>query len=96
MQITVKAVDFQLDKKQAELIDKKLKRISYAEDLITDLNVSVKHEKEYKVEATFNFKWGNSSHVSGEGKEFQEALNIMMDILDNKVKKEKDKYQEKL
>lgn len=96
MQITVKAVDFSLDKKQQELVDKKLKRISYAEELITDLSISIKHERDYKVDATFNFKWGNSSHVSGEGKEFQEALNIMMDILDNKVKKEKDKYQEKV
>ena len=73
----------------------KMKRIAYAEDLIVDLIISVKHDKEYKVEATVNFRWGAQAHVSGEGRDFSEALNIMMDVLDNKIKKEKDKVQEK-
>jgi len=42
-----------------------------------------------------NFRWGAQAHVSGEGRDFAEALNIMMDVLDNKIKKEKDKIQEK-
>ncbi|MFC2331336.1 MAG: HPF/RaiA family ribosome-associated protein [Treponema sp.] len=95
MTTSIKAVDFTLDQKQSDLIATKMKRIAYAEDLIVDLIISVKHDKEYKVEATVNFRWGAQAHVSGEGRDFSEALNIMMDVLDNKIKKEKDKVQEK-
>lgn len=95
MMTTIKAVDFTFDEKQSDLIHSKIKRIAYAEDLIVDLHISVRHGKDFKAEATVNFRWGAQAHVSGEGRDFQEALNIMMDVLDNKIKKEKDKVQEK-
>ncbi|MGP1459003.1 MAG: HPF/RaiA family ribosome-associated protein [Treponema sp.] len=95
MTTSIKAVDFTFDQKQSDLINAKIKRISYAEDLIVDLLVSVRHSKEFKAEATVNFRWGAQAHVSGEGRDFAEALNIMMDVLDNKIRKEKDKVQEK-
>ena len=71
-------------------IDKK-----YAEDLIVDLIVKVKHDKAYVFDANVNFKWGTQAHVSGEDFDFGAALNKMMDVLDTKIKKEKDKVQEK-
>ena len=52
-------------------------------------------EQEYDIEATANFKWGVQAHVSGKDEDFTAAVNKMMDVLDNKVKKEKDKVQEK-
>ena len=77
------------------MIDKKLERISYADDLIVDLLLKIKHDKTYIFDTTVNFKWGTQAHVSGEDFEFAAALNKMMDILDNKIKKEKDKVQER-
>lgn len=95
MDTSINAVGFTLDKKQSDMIDSKLKRISYAEDLIVNLTIKIKHEKEYAIDATVNFKWGTQAHVSGEDYDFSAALNKMADILDNKIKKEKDKIQEK-
>lgn len=92
---TVTPIGFELDKKQTEMIDTKLKRISYAEDLIVDLIMRVKRSKEYSFDVTVNFKWGNQAHVAGDDYDFGAALNKVMDVLDNKVKKEKDKVQEK-
>ncbi|WP_147613737.1 HPF/RaiA family ribosome-associated protein [Treponema pectinovorum] len=89
------SASFELEKKQSELIEKKLERIKYADDLIVDLSVRVKREKEYIFEATANFRWGAQAHVSGKDFDFAAALNKMMDILDVKIKKEKDKIQEK-
>ena len=86
---------FALEQKQSEMIEKKLERIKYAEDLIVDLTIRVKHEKEYDFEATANFRWGTQAHVSGKDFDFGAALNKMMDTLDVKIKKEKDKVQEK-
>lgn len=89
----VTAVGFDLEEKQSEMIEKKLERVKYADDLIVDLIVKIKHEKAYVFDTTVNFRWGASAHVSGEDFDFGAALNKMMDVLDNKVKKEKDKIQ---
>ena len=95
MTTSVNAVGFTLDQKQSDMIDSKLKRISYAEDLIVDLMLKVKHDKAYSFDTTLNFKWGTQAHVTREDYDFRAALNKMMDVLDNKIKKEKDKIQEK-
>lgn len=91
----VSAVGFVLEEKQTEMVNKKLERIKYAEDLIVDLIIKIKHDKAYVFDATANFKWGAQAHVKSDDYDFAAALNKMMDVLDVKVKKEKDKIQEK-
>lgn len=91
----INAVGFTLTQEKSDLIDTKLKRIAYADDLIVDLIFHIKHEKNFSVEATANFKWGVQAHVAAEDFEFAVALNKMMDVLDMKIKKEKDKVQGK-
>ncbi len=95
MTTNVTAVGFEIEQKQSEMIEKKLKRIGYAEDLIIDLILKVKFDKSYVFDITVNFRWGAQAHVSGEDFDFAAALNKVMDVLDNKIKKEKDKVQEK-
>ncbi len=95
MNINVNAIKFTMDDEQREFIDKKLQRIKYAEDLITDITVSVKLDKKFLSESTVNFRWGGNAHVSAEDYDFQACVNKMMDVLDQKVKKEKDKIQER-
>ena len=92
---SISAVGFELEQKQSEMIEKKIERVKYAEDLIVDLILKVKHDKAYVFDTTVNFRWGAQAHVSGEDFDFGAALNKMMDVLDTKVKKEKDKIQEK-
>jgi putative sigma-54 modulation protein len=92
---SINAVGFTLDSKQSEMINSKIKRIAYADDLIVDLLIKVKNDNGYTFDATVNFKWGTTAHVDGKDFDFGAALNKMMDVLDNKVKKEKDKKQEK-
>lgn len=95
MTTSINAVGFTLDQKQSEMIDSKLKRIAYADELIIDLIMKIKHDKAYSFDTTVNFRWGTQAHVTGEDYDFGAALNKMMDVLDNKVKKEKDKIQGK-
>ncbi|WP_191017739.1 HPF/RaiA family ribosome-associated protein [Treponema zioleckii] len=92
---TILPVGFELEQKQSEMIEKKLERVKYAEDLIVDLIVRVKHDKAYVFDTTVNFRWGAQAHVTGEDFDFGASLNKMMDVLDTKIKKEKDKIQEK-
>lgn len=95
MKTSTTAVGFTFDKDQTDLINKKLERIKYADDLIVDLLLRVKEDKKYFFECTVNFRWGTVGHVSTDDYEFASGLNKLIDILDTKVKKEKDKIQEK-
>lgn len=92
---SVSAVGFDFEKKQSEMIEKKLERVSYAEDLIVDLILRVKRDKKYFFDTTVNFRWGAVAHVTSDDFDFAAGLNKMMDVLDVKIKKEKDKIQEK-
>lgn len=91
----ISAVGFSLNAKESEMINSKLKRIAYADDLIIDLSMKIKHEKEYVFDTTVHFKWGTQFHVAADDFDFAAGLNKLMDVLDNKIKKEKDKVQEK-
>ncbi|MBQ9629963.1 MAG: HPF/RaiA family ribosome-associated protein [Treponema sp.] len=91
---TISAVGFEFEKKQSELIESKMKRISYADDLIVDLMLRVKRAKSYSFDATVNFRWGNQSHVTSEDFDFSAGLNKLMDTLDTKIQKEKEKIQD--
>lgn len=91
----ISAVGFDMEEKQSDLVSKKLKRIDYAEDLIVDLTLRIKRDKAYSFDCTVHFRWGTQAHVTSDDYDFAAALNKMMDVLDNKIKKEKDKIQEK-
>jgi len=95
MEKSINAVGFTLEQKQSDMIENKLKRIAYADDLIINLTMRIKHDKAYSVETTVNFRWGAQAHVSNEDFDFGAALNKNMDMLDQKINKEKEKKQEK-
>lgn len=92
---SISAVGFTFEKDQSDLIEKKLARIKYAEDLIVDLILRVKEDKKFYFDVTVNFRWGANAHVTGDDFDFAAGLNKTMDVLDQKIKKEKDKIQEK-
>ena len=95
MTTSINAVGFDFEKDQLDLINKKIERIKYAEDLIIDFLLKVKEDKKFIFDCTVNFRWGAVAHVAAEEYDFVAALNKMMDMLDQKVKKEKDKIQDK-
>lgn len=89
------ALGFTLDEKQTALIEKKLERVKYADDLIINLILRVKEDKKFLWDANVNFRWGTTAHVEADDFDFAAGLNKLMDVLDVKIKKEKDKVQEK-
>ena len=95
MTTSVNAVGFDFEQDQFDLINKKIERIKYAEDLIVDFILRVKEDKKFIFDCSVNFRWGTVAHVSAEDYDFAAALNKLMDILDQKVHKEKEKIQEK-
>ena len=94
MNINLQAVKFTLDEDQKTFVHKKFERIKYAEDIIVDVLCTIKFDKKFTYECTVNFK-GGTAHVSTEDYDFNAGVNKLMDILDQKVRKEKDKIQAK-
>jgi putative sigma-54 modulation protein len=95
MNIEIKAVHFTLHDDAREYLNKKIERIHNAENMIVDLIVTLKKEKDFDAEATVNFRWGVSIHVKEEDFDLTAAIDKMMDKLETKITKEKEKVKEK-
>jgi putative sigma-54 modulation protein len=78
-----------------EYLNKKIERLRNAEGMIVDLIISIKKEKDFDAEATVNFRWGVSVHVKETDFELTKARDKMIDKLEAKITKEKEKVKEK-
>jgi len=95
MNTEIKAVHFTLNDDAKEYLDKKISRIHYAENMIVDLMITLTKGKDFEAKATVNFRWGVSIHVTENDFELAPAIDKMMDKLETKITKEKEKVKEK-
>jgi putative sigma-54 modulation protein len=95
MNIEVKGVHFTLKDETREYLDRKMSRIHNAENMIIDLRFTLTKDKDYEAEATVNFRWGVSIHVQEHDFELNPAIDKLMDRLEAKITKEKEKVKEK-
>jgi putative sigma-54 modulation protein len=93
--LDIKAVHFSLHEDAKEYLGKKIERIRNAESMIVDLLITIKKEKDFDAEATVNFRWGVSVHVKEVDFELTKAIDKMIDKLEAKITKEKEKVKEK-
>ncbi|MDR1129162.1 MAG: ribosome-associated translation inhibitor RaiA [Treponema sp.] len=95
MNIDVKAVHFTLQEDARAYLDRKITRIHNAENMIIDLLFTLTKDKDFSAEATVNFRWGVSIHVKEHDFDLNPAIDKMMDKLDAKITKEKEKVRDK-
>jgi len=95
MNTEIKAVHFTMHEDAKEYLSQKLERIHNAENMIVDLMITIKKEKDFDAEATVNFRWGVSIHVKENDFDLTSAIDKMMDKLELKITKEKEKVKEK-
>jgi putative sigma-54 modulation protein len=95
MNIDVKAVHFSLQDETRAYLDRKITRIHNAENMIVDLLFTLTKDKDFSAEATVNFRWGVSIHVKERDFDLNPAIDRMMDKLDAKITKEKEKVKDK-
>ena len=95
MNTEIKAVHFSLDNETREYLEKKIDRIHNAENIIIDLLFTITKSKDFSAEVTVNFRWGVSAHLKENDFELNAALDKLLDKLDTKIAKEKDKVKEK-
>jgi putative sigma-54 modulation protein len=96
MNLEIKAIHFSLKDDGKEYIEKKISRIRNAENMIIDLIITItKDSHTFVTDATVNFKWGVSAHVKEQEFEMNAAIDKMIDKLEAKITKEKEKNQDK-
>ncbi len=95
MNTEIKAVHFTMHDDAKEYLNKKLERLHNAENMIVDLLIVIKKEKDFDAEATVNFRWGVSIHVKEADFDLTKAIDTMIDKLEAKITKEKEKVKEK-
>ncbi|MDR0382928.1 MAG: ribosome-associated translation inhibitor RaiA [Spirochaetaceae bacterium] len=96
MNVEIKAIHFSLTDDEKAYIDKKITRIHNAENLIIDLLITVtKDSNTFVADVTVNFKWGVSAHIKEQDFDFSSSIDRMIDRLDIKITKEKEKHQNK-
>ncbi|HAP44607.1 MAG: ribosomal subunit interface protein [Spirochaetes bacterium GWD1_61_31] len=95
MTVDIRAVHFDLGDPSRDYLNKKLERLDYAKDLITDLLFAFTKEKQFHCECTVNFRWGNNAHVQENDFDLAAGIDKLMDRLEQKITKEKNKQQEK-
>ena len=95
MNTEIKAVHFSLNNETKEYLEKKIARIHNAENMIVDLLFTLTKDKDFSAEVTVNFRWGVSIHQKEQDFELNPAIDKLMDKLDVKIAKEKEKVKEK-
>lgn len=95
MNIEIKAVHFTLKDDGRDYLNKKIARIHNAENMIVDMLFTLTKNKDFTAEATVNFRWGVSIHVKENDFDLNPAIDRMIDKLEAKISKEKEKVKEK-
>jgi len=95
MNTEIKALHFDLHDDAREYLAKKLERIHNAEQMIVDLLITFKKEKDFEAAATVNFRWGDTIRVGESDFDLRAAIDKMVDKLEAKITKEKEKIKEK-
>ncbi len=92
MQLDIKAIHFSLNEVQREHIDRRIERFSYAREYLVDLGLTLTREgSQYHVDASLHFRWGATNHLKVSGYDLLEAFDRLMDKIQHKVSKEKEK-----
>ncbi|GMO47348.1 MAG: hypothetical protein Ta2G_02750 [Termitinemataceae bacterium] len=96
MNTEVKALHFSLKDEEKEYLEKKIARIRNAENMITDLIFTFgKDANKHTGEASVKFKWGVQAIVKEDEFEVNALMDKLIDKLESKITKEKEKKQDR-
>ena len=96
MTVNVKGVHYNVSDNTKEYIDKRLEKLDFADELIVELHIVITKETKgfFTVEAKLHFRWGEHSHMKVEERELYKALDELVDKLQIKVSREKEKIKQ--
>ena len=95
MNLEIKGIHYEVAERTIEQIEKKVKKIDFASDMIMDLLFKIEREKGlYVISSNINFRWGLNHHIKVKNNDLYDGIDQIIDKIKNKVAKEKEKIQE--
>jgi putative sigma-54 modulation protein len=95
MRLEIKGVHYDVTDVTREFLEEKLTKLDFATEQIIDLLITLtKGKKDWSAEVNVNFRFGVSAHISETDFNLHEAIVKMVDRLEHKIRKEKDKIQD--
>ena len=92
MDLEIKGVHFDVKEETREFVQSKLERLEFASDYIMNLSFTLTRDNpDYACEVKLHLSWGHSSVIKVHSYDLHEGLNTLIDKLDHKVRKERDK-----
>ena len=92
MDLEIKGVHFDVKDETREFIEAKLEKLDFAEDYIVDLSFTLTRDNpDFVCEVKLHLSWGHSSVIKVHSYDLHEGINALIDKLDHKVRKERDK-----
>jgi len=95
MNVTLKAVHYDLSDTTREFIDKKMEKLHHVKEIIVDFALTITKEKQhYRAEANVHYRWNKDAHFHIEAKELYKALELLIDKVEISTTKEKEKVKD--
>lgn len=95
MERFIQGIHYELSNSAQEFIRKKLQKLEFLKDDITDFKMNVFHEKSgYTVKIDTHTKWGGNTHFECGSSKLYKAISQAVDKTVKKIKKEKEKIAE--
>jgi len=92
MELEIKGVHFTVHDDTHELITTKLEKLEFAAEYIVDLQFTLTRENPgFLAEVKLHLSWGHSSVIKVRSYDLHEGINTLIDKLDHKIRKERDK-----
>ena len=98
MKYDIKGVHYDLTDVTKEFLESKLSKISYGDEYVMGLHFTLSKGKgtnDWKAEAKITFKWGTIAYIEETAFNLHEAIAEVIEKLDHKITKEKEKIQDK-
>lgn len=97
MNLEIKGIRYNPSDETREFLDKKLQKLTFAENYIHDLTITITREtigQGFHLDGKIHFAWGPVKLVSSDCYELYEGIELLVDKIEASARKEKGKIQE--
>lgn len=92
MNVVTRGVHYEISDKTKEHLDKKLKKLAFANKELHDADLSIAREhRAYILNMNLHFKWGEKDHISVENHDLYDAIDSLIEKAATKVRRAKEK-----
>ena len=95
MELEIRGVHYEITEEDRELINKKLKKIEFAENSLVSIHFAIlRDNNRFETEATLHFRWGNQIMIHVIDYHLHDSIDKLFKKMKVCVAKEKERISE--